>query len=590
MNTPSSNRAVFKIPLFLTIVGLVGVVALAGPFSARVRGAAPAAAPRVSSITQVTHDGFRKTNLLADDSELFVTELAAAKRVIAKVSLPDSERSLVASPFSNLQALDLSPDRSRLLVAPIHAGSSDDEFWTLPVGSGAPQRLGDLAGRDASWSADGQHLVFSQGAVLYVAGAAGAQKHELYTAKGSIFAPHFSPDGQRIRFTVSDAAQNTTLIWEIGQDGSNPHALLRNWQHASSACCGNWTADGRYYIFQASLTLPNTSTNLSALWALRDSASGTSDDGLGIVRLTSGSMSFGNASVSRNDKKMWAIGVQPVGEIVKYDVAAKKFIPVIPGVSATDLAFSPDGNWVTYVTVPEGILWRSRADGTDRLQLTSGPGRSALPVWSPDGKQIALVSMQPGQSWKLFLVPAAGGTAREVLTESGSQMDANWSTDGARLMFGDLRQDGGGLNIRVLDLKTGKIEKIPGSEGLFSPRWSPDGRYIAALSPDNTTLKRYDFKTQRWTNWLVESAGSVSYPVWSPDSKSIYFDDLVNGDESIRRVKLEESHPKLAFVLGSIERYPGALGTWSGRAADGSWMFVRDRSTQEVYQLGMELP
>jgi Tol biopolymer transport system component len=311
---------------------------------------------------------------------------------------------------------------------------------------------------------------------------------------------------------------------------------------------------------------------------------------LGIVRLTSGSISFGNASLARSDKKMWAIGVQPVGEIVKYDVAGKKFIPVIPGVSATDLSFSPDGKWVTYVTVPEGTLWRSRADGTDRLQLTSVPGRSALPVWSPDGKQIAFVGMQPGQSWKLFLVPAAGGTPREVLAESGSQMDANWSTDGKRLMFGDLRQNGGGLNIRILDLQTGKIEKVPGSEGLFSPRWSPDGRYIAALSPDNTTLKRYDFKTQSWSNWLVESAGSVSYPVWSPDSKSIYFDDLVNGAESVRRVKLEENQPKLAFVLGSIERYPGALGTWSGRAADGSWMFVRDRSTQEVYELSMELP
>ena len=590
MSTPSANTAVFKIRLFLTIVGLVGFLALADPFSARVCGAAPTAAPRVTSITQVTHDGFRKTNLLADGSELFVTELPAANRVIAKVSLPDSGRSLVASPFSNLQALDLSPDHSRLLVAPIQAGSSDDEFWTLPVGSGSPQRIGDLAGRDASWSADGQHLVFSQGAALYVAGAAGTEKHELYTAQGPIFAPHFSPDGRRIRFTVSDAAQSTTSIWEISQDGSNPHALLGNWEYASSACCGNWTADGRYYIFQASLALPNTSTNRSVLWALRDSAPGTNDDGLGIVRLTSGAMSFGNASLARNDKKMWAIGVQPVGEIVKYDVAGKKFIPVIPGVSATDLSFSPDGKWVTYVTVPEGVLWRSRADGSDRLQLTSGPGQSALPVWSPDGKQIAFVSMQPGQSWKLFLVPAAGGTPREVLTESGSQMDANWSTDGARLMFGDLRKGGGELSIRILDLQTGKIEKVPGSEGLFSPRWSPDGRYIVALSPDNTTLKRYDFRTQTWSNWLVESAGSVSYPVWSPDSKSVYFDDLVNGDESIRRVKLDESQPKLAFVLGSIERYPGALGTWSGRAADGSWMFVRDRSTQEVYELSMELP
>ena len=263
---------------------------------------------------------------------------------------------------------------------------------------------------------------------------------------------------------------------------------------------------------------------------------------------------------------------------------------MIAGVSATDLAYSRDGKWITYVAVPEGTLWRSRADGKDRLQLTSATEQAGLPVWSPDGKQIAYVSMKPGQSWKLYLVPANGGTPQEVLTDSTGQIDANWSADGSQLMFGDFRQAEGGLSIRLLDLKTHQLTKIPGSEGLFSPRWSPDGRYIAALSPDNTTLKRFDFQTQTWSSWLVESAGSVSYPVWSADSKYLYFDDLVNGDESIRRVKVGDTQAELAFVLGAFERYPGALGFWSGRAADGSWMFVRDRSTQEVYQLSLELP
>ena len=109
---------------------------------------------------------------------------------------------------------------------------------------------------------------------------------------------------------------------------------------------------------------------------------------------------------------------------------SKKFIPVVAGVSATDLAFSADGKWITYVAIPEGTLWRSRANGTDRLQLTSAAEQAALPVWSPDGKQIAYVSMKAGESWKLYLVPAAGGTPQEVLAENGSQIDANWSADG----------------------------------------------------------------------------------------------------------------------------------------------------------------
>ncbi len=574
MSIPSGKQSARTIPLLLAIIASVGLIALAGAFSARARGSASMASPRVTSITQITHDGFRKTNLLADDSQLYVTELPAAHRVIAKVSFPHSDRSLIRSPFSNLQALDLSPDHTKLLVAPIKGGSNDDEF-------------------DASWSADGQHLVFSKGSVLYRASANGTEVRELYTASGSVFGPHFSPDGKRIRFTVGDTAQNTTALWEIAQDGSNPHAFLTSWQYASNACCGNWTADGRYYIFQALQNLPNTSTTITALWALPESAEGTdtANNTSRLVRLTSGPMSFGNASLARdNNKKMWAIGVEPAGEVVKYERRSKKFIAVIPGVSATDLAYSNDGKWLTYVAIPEGTLWRCRANGTDRLQLTAPTEQAALPVWSPDGKQIAFVSMKPGQSWKLYLVPAGGGTPQEVLSETGSQIDANWSADGSRLMFGDFNHDLGGLSIRILDLKTHKLEKVPGSDGLFSPRWSPDGRYIAAISPDNTTLKRFDFESQKWSNWLVESAGTVSYPVWSADSKYLYFDDLVNGDESIRRVKVGDSQPELAFVLAAIDRYPGALGTWSGRAADGSWMFVRDRSTQEVYQLSLELP
>ncbi|MGO9086274.1 MAG: hypothetical protein ACLQBK_13695 [Candidatus Sulfotelmatobacter sp.] len=575
----------------LAVVTLVGMIALAGAFpGSRVRGAASLASPKVTSITQITHDGFRKTNLLAADSQLYVTEVPASHRVIAKVTLPGSDRSLVPSPFASLQALDLSPDHKKLLVSPIQGGGKDDEFWTLPVAAGAPERVGTLTGRDAAWSSDGQRLVFSKGSVLYVAGATGSQVRELFTANGSVFAPRFSPDGHLIRFTVSDVAQNTTQLWEIGQDGSNPHALLANWPHASTACCGIWTADGRYYVFQASQTVPNTLTVVISLWALPASAQGTDGNTQGLVQLTSGPMSFGNASLARDSQKMWAIGVQPAAEVVKYAPGSKKFVPVIPGVSATDLAFSPDGKWVTYVSIPESTVWRSRADGTDRLQLTSAPAHAALPVWSPDGKQIAYVSMQPGESWKLFLVPAGGGTPKQILTENGSQIDANWSADGTRLMFGDFRSDLGGLTIRLLDFRTGKVETIPGSQGLFSPRWSPDGRYIAALSPDNTTLKLFDFQTQKWTNWLAESAGTVSYPIWSADSQYIYFDDMVSGEESIRRVKVGESQPELACVLGAVDRYPGGLGTWIGRASDGSWMLVRDRSTQEVYQLSLELP
>src|SRR5215475_13803719 len=95
-----------KVRLFLAAATIVGMVVLAGTYQGNmVRGAASGPAPRVTAITQVTHDGYRKTNLLADDSQLYVTELPASNRVIAKVAISGSDRSVMPSPFASLQAL-----------------------------------------------------------------------------------------------------------------------------------------------------------------------------------------------------------------------------------------------------------------------------------------------------------------------------------------------------------------------------------------------------------------------------------------------------------------------------------------------------
>jgi len=524
-----------------------------------------------------------KTNLLSDGSNLYVSEApGAARHEVAKVSLERADRAVVSATFSNWQALDISPDHKKLLVLATQGGSPN-QFWAMPTGAGTPERLAEINGRDATWSPDGRQLAFANKSTLFLADANGKSAREVLTADGSIFAPRISPDGKRLRFTVGNVAANTTSIWEVETDGSNPHAVLGNWQHASSACCGNWTADGRYFIFQVTQTYP---TALTTLWALSDPESNSTPTP---IQLTSGPTSFGNVSSSADTKRIWAIGVQPVVEVVKYSPKASGFEPLLAGVSATDLDYSPDGKWVTYISVPEGELWRSRSDGSEKLKLTSAPERVALPRWSPDGSQIAYVRMVPGQPSKISLVSIAGGASQDVLVESRSQIDANWSSDGSQIMLGSFAQDKD-IDIRLINLKTHQVDKVPGSEGLFSPRWSPNGRYIAALSPNSTKVLLFDFQTQKWSTWLTEAAGAVSYPVWSGDSKYLYFDDLVTGEETIREVKVGESRAQQVFQLEGVERYSGPFGIWSGRTPDGSWMFVRDRSTQEVYQLTVQLP
>ena len=554
---------------------MAGLAAVAGLYpGSRVRGAAPES-PRVGAITQVTHDGFGKTDLVAGDSQVYVSEMDAANRVIARVDFRDSNpqgssRALLPEysvqksseeqgSLTNLRALGLSADHTKLLVSSRQA-SGENAFWSVPIAGGTPERIGDLTGRDASWSADGGQLVFGKGPVLYLANAAGLKVHELYRASGSVFAPRFSPDGRAIRFTVRDAEQNTTALWEVSRDGSNAHALLGNWPSKSTACCGSWTADGRYYIFQASQSVPNTTTVVTKLWAISNANDSEP------VELTSGPMSFGNVSAGRDSKNLWAIGVQPWAEVVKYDQARNEFVPVVPGLSASDLEFSADGKWIAYISIPGGKLFRARADGSEKLQLTSGSGLAALPRWSPDGKTIAYVSMKPGESWKLFLIPAKGGTPQAVSAEGGSQIDANWSADGKRLIFGDYNHDASGLSIRILDFKTHQTTTVPGSEGLFSPRWSPNGRYLAALAPDNTTLMLYDFKEQKWSKWAT-SAGAVNYPLWAKDERSRFISTISSmARRTIRQVKVGRMEAEKVMEVGSLDRYMGALGLWSGRA------------------------
>jgi Tol biopolymer transport system component len=542
------------------------------------------ASPKLATASQVTHDGLAKSGVFSDGSNLYVTEWAAGRQVISKIVPGTGEHSIVATPFTETKAVDMSPDRLRLLALPVHAGARSQELWDIPLGSAAPQRVGQIAGDDAAWSPDGETLVFAKKFDLYIASRTGSKISKLATLSGRPFSPRFSPDGNRIRFTVGDVETNTSSLWEMGKDGSNPHELLPGWSKPQRQCCGVWTSDGHYYIFQASQSSPTT---ITTLWALDESETKTKNIPAPI-RLTDGPMSFGNPWPAQESNRIWALGVQPEGEAVKYDAAHNSFSKLLAGISATDLDFSPDGKWVSYVTIPDGELWRSHPDGSDRLKLTSAPDRAALPRWSPDSKRIAYVGVRSGSSVQIMLVSVVGGKPAPALVESRGQIDANWSADGAKMLFADV-YGAPTMQIRLLDLKTHAVSAIPGSEGLFSPRWSPDGRYIVALTPDFTKVMLFDFQTQKWTNWLTEAAGAVNYPIWSADSKYLYFDDLVTDEESIRRVKVGETQPEAVFVLRGIDRYQGAFGLWSGRAPDGSWMFVRDRSTQEVYSLNIEL-
>lgn len=135
---------------------------------------------------------------------------------------------------------------------------------------------------------------------------------------------------------------------------------------------------------------------------------------------------------SPDGKRLFTMGYLPHGELARYDVPTEHWVPFLSGRSASDVDFSRDGKWVTYVTYPEGPLWRSRADGSQRVQLTSPEIRIRLPRWSPDGKQIAFTGHVSGQPFQIYVVSAEGGKAEQLVQRNCDDMDPTWSPDGNR--------------------------------------------------------------------------------------------------------------------------------------------------------------
>jgi Tol biopolymer transport system component/predicted Ser/Thr protein kinase len=556
-------------------------VILAGVVVAWLRWPVPP--PRVLGTTQVTNDGSVKiTPTLTDGSRLYYMAIGQGN-VLYQVSVSGGGAAPISEPFPGLIAYltGLSPSGSELLVQTHEGSQSEGPVWVVPTLAGPRHRLGSIVSSDATWSPDGQTLAFARGGNLNLARSDGTGAHTILTVTGTPSWIRWSPDGNKLRFTVSDAKTGSESLWEARVDGTNLHPVLPGWNNPPAECCGSWTPDGRHFVFQS------THHGRWDIWAMREKGTlllGKSNREP--VQLTAGPMDFLGPVPSKDGKKLFVVGWLPRAELARYDLKSKQFVPFMSGMSAEGLTYSNDGQWVTYISIPEGNLFRSRIDGSEKLQLTFSPLTAYQPHWSPDGKRIAFQGIRPGQPWKMYLVSTDGGEVEEVMTGIG---DVAWSPDGKSLIFHsgmDYFDSTSPRAVQLLDLKTRQISTIPGSEGFYSPRWSPDGRYIAALQVGPEVLQLYDVRTSKWTK-LADIA--VDFPMWSRDSRYIYFDSSESVPK-LYRIRVADHNLELVASLQGIRLSPTYGGSLTGLASDDSPLVARDVGTQEIYALDLDLP
>ncbi len=199
----------------------------------------------------------------------------------------------------------------------------------------------------------------------------------------------------------------------------------------------------------------------------------------------------------------------------------------LSGVVARRADFSRDGQWVTYYT-QNYRLWRSRIDGSGRLQLTFPPLNAGPPRWSPAGARIAFRGDSALSVSRIYLISPDGGTPEAITPAHYSHTDGLcWLPDGNLLIFGELPAPGleqREYAIYRVDLRTRQVEELSGSEGLWPQDVSPDGKDIAAFTLDNARLVLFHLALRRSTG--LAHGKSLYGAYWSHDGKYIYFQDL----------------------------------------------------------------
>jgi DNA-binding winged helix-turn-helix (wHTH) protein/Tol biopolymer transport system component len=555
--------------------------------------------PFVTGIHQLTQSGHPKSlmgrhRLVTDGTRVYFDEYDGDTSRIAQVSVKGGDVSYLDTPLiQNPRVADISDDGSELLVFSAlgykegDAAHKRSAFWIVQLPSGQAQRIPDLAG-GLTWMQffpGTSQITYLKQHQLYAANRDGTGVHRLMDLPPNYSVPLWaqytiSPDAKMVRFPG-----RLWQIWQSNLDGSRLRQFLSKFSEAMYG--QGWSRDGKLYIFDQ---VVYTATSL---WAVTERTLPFRTFDSKPVRLTNGPLAFPAATVSNDGKQIFAIGESLRGELSIYDAGARDFRPYLGGMSGGFIDYSPNGQWITYVSFPDGTLWRSRVNGGERQQLTTpATGVIFSPRWSPDGRFILFNAWQVDRLIddykKIYMIPAEGGAPLLLVSGSFEPADASWSRDGKSIAYGGASGVGDASEVRILDIDTRQTRTLAGSRGMFGPRWSPDGRYIVAQSSDAKRTLLYSFASNLWNEFPTPAdTTEMGWPTWSHDSRYVY---AMSNARRIYRYRVLDGReeevadasqqPLLSPVFG--------WGWWFQLTHDDRIVVLVDRGTDELYALDLD--
>jgi DNA-binding winged helix-turn-helix (wHTH) protein/Tol biopolymer transport system component len=539
---------------------------------------------QVTNYTRLTYDGKPKELAGTDGNRIYFNQ-HYYPQPLAQISTSGGEIAPIPVQLQIPWMIHVAPDGSNLTVLSYKESGTDRwSFWSVQLPGGSLRRLSDFP-KNACFSPDGKIVAYKTDDGINLTPSDGSAVRKLSlpasnTGSTGIDGLTCSPDGSTLRF-IRDHK-----FWELSSNGSGLHLFMPGWHPNAWQSSGSWTPDGKFFVFLLQETFFTPGIAGSQLWALDERRGLLRKAPTEPVQLTSGPIQWSTPIFSKDGKKIFARGVVLHGELLRFDAKAKELKAYLGGISAEFVTFSPDGKFVAYVTFPQGILWRANRDGSNPIQLTQPPLYPIVPRWSPDGTNISFTINEPDRYLE-YIIPSQGGTPQALFPQDkGGQVDANYSPDGRKIVFTSIQYNGNAriTDFRILDVASKQISLLPGSQGLWSPRWSPNGRFIEGSSYDSG-FEVFDIEKQRWTK-LREIGGE--FPTWSSDSKYIYFEKYSDMPNSgIYRIRVSDGAMERIIDLQEFHS-TGAVENWFGLDPTDTPLVLHNTGTDDIFALTLE--
>ncbi len=532
--------------------------------------------------TQITTDGAIKQGLVTNGRQLYFGEWRDGRIILVSASVNGGRVTEIPTPFVQARPVGISADGRKLLVLAGEGPESDRALWAILVHGGSPERVANIVCHAASWSPDGRLLAYATGNSVYLATENGSTSYLLQRFSGIPDALQWSLDGKGILFRLRDMNTLRAAVWEIKLSETDPpsvDSLVSLTRQPAEYGVPSPLIDRDDDVFIGEGREQSTILALEKPWLRWKSVPR-------FVQFVRENANVSDLALDRASQRLYVNKeVERENELDWFDKTSHQFHPFLSGVSAHDVDFSPDGHSIVYLRMPDESMWVANADGGAARQLDLPAIQEIeLPRWSPGGKEIAFMGQRAGSPSRIYIVDANGGTSRQASEGTDNQGAPTWSPDGKHLVYGRVFcQEENTCAIEWIDLATRRQTMIPGSEGLSTARWSPDGRYIAALRSDLHKVFLFDCRSTKW-RMLADGINGDDL-AWAPDSSAVYASRPSGDRPEVVRIYLKDGHQEPAVDLSAFSKLSGRVDTWFAVTPDNSILFVHIASGNEIYAL-----